>query len=96
MRPQHGLGVDDAEAVAESPRSRHILGMTKGRLIRVRNYRRDPAATIYIVAERESAAAIEILEKALAEVGSEYEDLGRVNDSLIETLRLEPGQFSRL
>jgi len=69
--------------------------MATGRLIRVRIDRRVPAATVYVVAETDAAAAIHILQSKLS-TGDEYEDLGRVNDSLIATLGLKRGQFSRL
>jgi hypothetical protein len=70
--------------------------MLTGRLIRVQNYRGDPTATIYVVAEANGTAAIDVLKKAFAHVGGEYEDLGRVNDSLIDALNLKAGQFGRL
>jgi hypothetical protein len=40
--------------------------MMFGRLIRVRAHRRDPEATIYVVAETEVEKAIDILKVALA------------------------------
>jgi len=70
--------------------------MPTGRLIRVQNYRSDPAAIIYVVAESNGTAAIDILKKAFAHASSEYEDLGRVNDSLIDAMNLKAGQFARL
>ena len=70
--------------------------MPTGRLIRVQNYRSDPTAIIYVVAEANGTAAIDVLKKALAHAGGEYEDLGRVNDSLIDALNLKAGQFGRL
>jgi hypothetical protein len=70
--------------------------MPTGRLIRVQKYRSDPTAIIYVVAEANGTAAIEVLKKALEHVGGEYEDLGRVNDSLIDALNLKAGQFGRL
>jgi hypothetical protein len=70
--------------------------MPTGRLIRVQNYRRDPTAMIYVVVEANGTTAVDILKKALAHVESEYEDLGRVNDSLIDALNLKAGQFGRL
>jgi hypothetical protein len=66
-----------------------------GRLIRVRAHRRDAEATIYVVAEPEAEKAIDILKIALARPLDEYEDLGRVIDALLHTLRLQPGQFTR-
>jgi hypothetical protein len=70
--------------------------MAMGRLVRVRNSRSNQAAIIYVVAETSGAAAIDALEKALAHHRSEYQDLVRVNDSLIAALQLKPGQFPRL
>jgi hypothetical protein len=70
--------------------------MMFGRLIRVRAYRRDPEATMYVVAEAEVEKAIAILKIALARPLDEYEDLGRVSDTLLNALSLQPGQFARL
>jgi hypothetical protein len=66
-----------------------------GRLIRVRAHRRDPEATIYVVAEPEVEKAIGILKAALARPFDDYEDLGRVTDSLLNALSLQPGTFTR-
>jgi hypothetical protein len=69
--------------------------MMFGRLIRVRAHRRDPEATIYVVAEAEVEKAIDVLKIALARPYDEYEDLGRVTDILLNTLGLQPGKFAR-
>jgi hypothetical protein len=69
--------------------------MMFGRLIRVRAHRRDPESTIYVVAEAEAEKAIDILKIALARPADEYQDLGRVKDTLLNTLALQPGQFVR-
>jgi hypothetical protein len=69
--------------------------MMFGRLIRVRAHRHDPEATIYVVAEAEVEKAIDILKIALARPDDEYEDLGRVTDTLLNALSLQPGQFAR-
>jgi hypothetical protein len=69
--------------------------MLFGRLIRVRAHRRDPEATIYVVAEVDVDKAIDILKTALARPHDEYEDLGRVSDTLLNALGLQPGQFAR-
>jgi hypothetical protein len=66
-----------------------------GRLIRVRAHRRDPESTIYVVAEAEIEKAIDILKVALARPHDEYEDLGRVTDTLLNALDLQPGHFAR-
>jgi hypothetical protein len=66
-----------------------------GRLIRVQAHRSDPHATIYVVADPEVNQAIDILKTALARPDYDYEDLGRVSDSLIDALSLQPGMFTR-
>ena len=66
-----------------------------GRLIRVRAHRRDAQATIYVVAEAEVDKAIDILKIALARSNYEYEDLGRVTETLLNAIGLQPGQFTR-
>jgi hypothetical protein len=81
--------------LGESWRQWNTRAMAAGRLIRVRCCH-DPAPTVYVVAEADCAAAIEILEKVFATAGADYEDLGRINDSLVDALRLKLGQFSRL
>jgi hypothetical protein len=48
-----------------------------------------------VVAETEVEKAIDILKVALARPHDEYEDLGRVTDTLLKALRLQPGQFAR-
>jgi hypothetical protein len=57
--------------------------------------RRDPDAVIYVVAEAVSEKAIDILKVALDRPSDEYEDLGHVSDSLLNSLALQPGQFAR-
>ena len=69
--------------------------MEPGRLIRVRAYRADPEATIYVVAEPDVEKAINILKTALVRPSDEYEDLGRVSAALLNTLSLQPGMFLR-
>ena len=69
--------------------------MGYGRLIKVRTYRADPEATIYVVAEPELEKAINILKTALARPDDDYEDLGRVSESLVTALSLQPGMFIR-
>ena len=69
--------------------------MGYGRLIRVRTSRADPEATIYVVAEPEVEKAINILKTALARPDDDYEDLGRVSESLVTALSLQPGMFIR-
>jgi len=68
--------------------------MRFGRLIRVKSRRGDPDARVYVVAEPEPSRAIEIIKKA--GLGrDDFEDLGRVTDTLLNTLGLQPGQFVR-
>ena len=52
--------------------------MRFGRLIRVKNRRGDPEATIYVVAEPDVAKAIAIIKIAGIGQGDDFEDLGRV------------------
>jgi hypothetical protein len=66
-----------------------------GRLIRVRTHRGDSEVTIYVVAEAEAEKAIYILKLALVRPNDEYEDLGRVSDTVLDALSLQPGQFAR-
>jgi hypothetical protein len=66
-----------------------------GRLIRVRAHRRDPQATIYVVAEADVEKAIGILKTALARPDDDFEDVGRVTDQLLNALSLQPGMFTR-
>jgi hypothetical protein len=64
-----------------------------GRLIRVGSWRGDPEAAIYVVAE---AKAIDIIKVGgTADDGDDFEDLGRVSDTLLSALSLQPGQFTR-
>lgn len=66
-----------------------------GRLIRVRAHRRDPQATIYVVAEPDVEKAIDILKTALPRSHADFEDVGRVTDQLLKALSLQPGMFAR-
>jgi hypothetical protein len=66
-----------------------------GRLIRIRTHRSDADATIYVVAEAEVDKAIAILQRAISQPNSEYEDLGRVSDTLLTALSLQSGQLTR-
>ena len=68
--------------------------MTNGRLIRIRTARSDAAAVIYVVAEKREKA-IAILKHALSRPEDEYEDLGRVTDTVLAALALQPGQITR-
>jgi hypothetical protein len=65
-----------------------------GRLIRVGN-RGESAQAIYVVAEADPAAALEIIRRELAGPYIELEDLGRVSEGLLKALDLQPGQFIR-
>jgi hypothetical protein len=66
-----------------------------GRLIRVRAHRRDPQATIYVVAEPDVEKAIDILKTSLPRSDADFEDVGRVTDQLLKALSLQPGMFAR-
>lgn len=69
--------------------------MHAGRLIRVSKYRGDPNTIAYIVALADPAQAIELIRAKAATPGDEIEDLGRVSDALLTTLKLATGQFMR-
>ncbi len=69
--------------------------MEFGRLIRVKSWRGDPQSVIYVVAEADAAKAIDIIKTAGIGAGGDFEDLGRVTDSLLTALALQPGQFTR-
>jgi hypothetical protein len=73
----------------------HNPPMVFGRLIRVRARRGDPEAVIYVVAEAEVEKAVDILKLALVRPLDEYEDLGRVTDTLLKALGLRDGEFAR-
>lgn len=69
--------------------------MHSGRLIRVSKYRRDPHAVAYIVAVVDPDKAIELIRAKVTTSGDDVEDLGRVSDALLTSLKLETGQFKR-
>jgi hypothetical protein len=66
-----------------------------GRLIWAGKFRGDPKAVAYIVAIADSADAIEMIMTKVAEAGDQVEGLGRVSDTLIQSLGLSPGEFMR-
>jgi hypothetical protein len=67
-----------------------------GRLIRVGSWRGDPEAAIYVVAEADPTKAIDIFKVGgTADDGDDFEDLGRVSDTLLSALSLQPSQFTR-
>jgi len=67
-----------------------------GRLIRVGSWRGDPEAAIYVVAEADPTKVIDIIKVGgTADDGDDFEDLGRVSDTLLSALSLQPGQFTR-
>ena len=66
--------------------------MHNGRLIRVSTYL---GAVAYIVAIADPAKAIDLIRAQAAAPSDEIEDLGRVSDALLMTLRLGSGQFVR-
>jgi hypothetical protein len=67
-----------------------------GRLIRKSAYRGDSKSTAYIVAIDDAAAAIELIKQNVADPGDDIDDLGRVSDGLLLTLKLPAGSFVRL
>ena len=67
--------------------------MGDGRLIRVSRFRGDPKAASYLVAIPNKGDALELIASQAAMPGDEVEDLGRVSEALITTLRLSTGQF---
>ena len=66
-----------------------------GRCIRVGLHRGDPGAAVYVVAESDPAKALNILRTELPDNGSDFEDVGRVTQQLVDALDLKPGQFRR-
>jgi hypothetical protein len=66
-----------------------------GRLIRVKNFRGDPDAVVYAVAEPDPARAVEILKNAGLPSDADFEDLGRISNALMKALDLKPGPFTR-
>jgi len=69
--------------------------MEFGRLIRTSKFRGAPRAIAYIVAIAEPEKAIALIRNVIAEPEDEVEDLGRVSDALLISLKLEPGEFAR-
>ena len=72
-----------------------VLSMGYGRLIRVKNRRGDPNATVYVTAEENAAKAIDLIKAAGIGHDDEFEDLGRVTEHLLKALALAPGKFIR-
>jgi hypothetical protein len=66
-----------------------------GRLIRVSKFAGDSRAVAYIVAEPETARAIDIIRTKVANPEDVIEDLGRVSDALLVAMKLQPGDFVR-
>ncbi len=71
------------------------LAVSFGRLTRVKSFRGDPGAVVYVVAEPDPLRAMEILTTAGLASGADFEDLGRVSEALLKALALGPGQFRR-
>jgi len=69
--------------------------MGTGRLIRVEKYRSDPKAVAYIVAIADPDEAIALIRKNAAASDDEVRDLGRVSDALLNSLKLQAGEFIR-
>jgi hypothetical protein len=49
-----------------------------------------------VVALPDGMRAVDCLQQALSRADNEYEDLGRVNDTLVEMLNLTAGEFARI
>ena len=71
------------------------LEMGTGRLIRVEKYRSDPNAVAYIVAIADPDEAIALIRKKAAAADDEIRDMGRVSDALLNSLKLQAGEFIR-
>jgi hypothetical protein len=69
--------------------------MEHGRLIRVSKFSGDSSAVSYIVAEPETARAINIIRTKIANPDDVIEDLGRVSDALLLALKLQVGDIVR-
>ena len=67
--------------------------MGEGRLIRVSKFRGDPKAASYLVAMSDKVGALELITRQAANPSDDVQDLGRVSEALITTMRLPPGQF---
>jgi hypothetical protein len=68
--------------------------MPDGRLIRTTDKHRGGAGQVaYIVAVSDSDKAIELIRKKVVAAGDVVEDLGRVSQELLNSLRLEAGEF---
>jgi len=65
----------------------------EGRLIRVSKFRGDPKAVSYLVAMPDKVGALALITRQAAKPGDDVEDLGRVSEALITTMRLPRGQF---
>jgi len=61
----------------------------------VTKYQGDPRTTAYIVAVADPVEAIELIRSKAAAPVDEIEDLGRVSDALLTTLKLGTRQFVR-
>jgi len=66
-----------------------------GRLIRVGRWPGDTEAAIYVVAEADPTKAIDIIKVGGTDDGDDFEDLGRVSETLLSALSLQPGEFTR-
>jgi hypothetical protein len=69
------------------------FNMGEGRLIRVSRFRGDPEAVSYLVAIPNKGDALDLIANQAAMPGYDVEDLGRVSEALITTMRLAAGQF---
>jgi hypothetical protein len=67
-----------------------------GRLVRVRSHPGDYQPLLYVVAAGEPEQAVEIVASALSRPREDVEDLGPINETLVATLELKPGQYTRI
>jgi hypothetical protein len=66
-----------------------------GRLVRVRSHPGDYQPLLYVVATGEPEQAVDIVASALSRPREDVEDLGPINETLLATLNLNPGQYAR-
>jgi hypothetical protein len=72
--------------------------MTYGRVVKVvmaSELDAHPHEATYVVAEADSARAIDLLRASVAEPHVSIEVVGRASEQLLKALALAPGQFTR-
>lgn len=73
-----------------------FFDLPNARLIRKTEHGGGRNPTLYVVAVCKPEQAIEIIRSKAADGHDEVEDLGRVAGSLVQTLKLAPGEFIRV